>query len=267
MVLELGTVSRPSSDDAFAVRLSSGPLTCSSFIVATGGKSIPKIGATGLGYTLAQQFGLRVTETRPALVPLTFEPRILERLGARCPRISTEAIATANGKSFREALLFTHRGLSGPAILHFELLARARVTRSASIWRWCFRSPTCWPKRAGQRRGCRCRPFSRHSCPSGWRRCWPDIALGASSATSPTPRSPRWRRIWGAGPSSPPEQGFRTAEVTLGGVDTRDLDSTTLAARQVPGCISRGMRRRDGRLGGYNFQWAWSSGCAAGQVA
>src|SRR3569833_1656921 len=107
------------ADAGFRLRLSSGEVEASSLVIATGGKSIPKMGATGLGYKLAEQFGLKVTETRPALVPLAIAPRLHERL-APLSGISTEAIATANGKSFREALLFTHRGLSGPAILQIS---------------------------------------------------------------------------------------------------------------------------------------------------
>ena len=120
---------------AFVVRLSSGEVAAPSLVLATGGKSIPKMGATGLSYRLAEQFGLAVTETRPALVPLTFEPRILETL-APLSGISTEAIVSANGRSFREALLFTHRGLSGPAIL-----------QASSYWRGAdVPSPsTCCP--------------------------------------------------------------------------------------------------------------------------
>ena len=107
------------TDTGFTVRLASGEIACTSFIVATGGKSIPKMGATGLGYRLAEQFGLAVAETRPALVPLMFEPGILSRL-APLAGISADVVATAGGKSFREALLFTHRGLSGPAILQIS---------------------------------------------------------------------------------------------------------------------------------------------------
>src|SRR6185369_5529830 len=107
------------TETGFRVRLSTGETTAQSLVIATGGKSIPKMGATGLGYKLAEQFGLVVTETRPALVPLTFEPRILERL-APLSGIAVDATVTANKKTFREAMLFTHRGLSGPSILQIS---------------------------------------------------------------------------------------------------------------------------------------------------
>ncbi|HVX80746.1 MAG TPA: aminoacetone oxidase family FAD-binding enzyme, partial [Devosiaceae bacterium] len=119
--LALGTTveSVDKGDEGFLVRLSSGPVGSTSLVIATGGKSIPKMGATGLGYDLARQFGLAVTETRPGLVPLTCEPGALERLKPLAG-ISAEVDAEANGRRFREALLFTHRGLSGPAILQIS---------------------------------------------------------------------------------------------------------------------------------------------------
>src|SRR5687767_3562857 len=121
VTLELGTVLEQveKAGTGFQVALSTGPLTCASLVVASGGKSIPKMGASGLGYKLAAEFGLRVTATRPALVPLTFEPRMLEKL-APLAGVSADVVATAGGMSFREALLFTHRGLSGPAILQIS---------------------------------------------------------------------------------------------------------------------------------------------------
>src|SRR3569623_2130141 len=120
--VEIETVEKTGA--GFAVQLSTGHIQTKSLVIATGGKSIPKMGATGLGYRLAEQFGLKLTESRPARVPQTIEPRILARL-APLSGLSTDAIATANGKSFREALLFTHRGLSGPAILQISSYWRA----------------------------------------------------------------------------------------------------------------------------------------------
>src|SRR5689334_9794167 len=121
VTLELGATIEAvdKTDSGLHVRLSSGEVAAQSLVIATGGKSIPKMGATGLAYRLAEQFGLAVTQTRPALVPLTFEPRILEKL-APLSGISTDATATANRKTFREALLFSHRGLCGLAILQIS---------------------------------------------------------------------------------------------------------------------------------------------------
>src|SRR5262249_40982309 len=132
--LELGTTIEAidKTEAGFRVRLSAGEIEAQSLVIATGGKSIPKMGATGFGYRVAGPFGLSVTETRPALVPLTFEPRMLEKL-APLSGVSTEATVTANRKTFREALLFTHRGLSGPAILQGSSYWREGDTISVNL--------------------------------------------------------------------------------------------------------------------------------------
>ena len=268
--LELGTTIEAvdKTDDGFRVRLSSGEVTATSLIVATGGKSIPKMGATGFGYKLAEQFGLVVTETRPALVPLTFEPRILERL-APLSRIAVDAIATANKKTFREAMLFTHRGLSGPSILQISSywregdaivvnllpdidvvaeLRQARQNTPRSALQTVLSDVL--PKRLAQMLA-------------------EDIALpgmiGDASDKKLAAVAESLTR-WTLKPTG--SEGYRTAEVTLGGVDTAGLNSTTMEARNVPGLYIIGeVVDVTGWLGGYNFQWAWASGWAAGQVA
>lgn len=256
------------TDGGFSIRLSSGLVTAQSFVVASGGKSIPKMGATNLGYRLAEQFGLRVTETRPALVPLTFEPRILERL-APLAGVGTEVVASAGGKSFREALLFTHRGLSGPAILQIssywregepisidfvpdldlaEVLRRARKEAPKLALQTVLAQHL--PRRLAQ-------ILAEEIGFGGQIGDFSDAKFAAVEAHL---------RRWTVKPTG--TEGYRTAEVTLGGVDTRDLDSTTMAARKVPGLYVIGeCVDVTGWLGGYNFQWAWSSGWAAGQVA
>jgi predicted Rossmann fold flavoprotein len=256
------------SDAGFRVRLSSGEIEAKSLIVATGGKSIPKMGASHLGYHLAEQFGLKLIETRPALVPLTFEPRILERL-APLSGISKEAIVSANRKSFREALLFTHRGLSGPAILQIssywregdaltiDLLPDTDVTAALKAAR--STSPRLQlqtvladhlPRRLAQMLA---EDFAR----PGMIGDFSDKKI-ATAATA--------LKRWTLKPTG--SEGYRTAEVTLGGVDTAGLDSTTMQARTIPGLYIIGeVVDVTGWLGGYNFQWAWSSGWAAGQVA
>jgi predicted Rossmann fold flavoprotein len=256
------------ADGGFSLRLSSGNFTCASLIIATGGKSIPKMGATSLGYRLAEQFGLRVTETRPALVPLTFEPSALAKL-APLAGISTEATISANGKGFTEALLFTHRGLSGPAILQIssywregdalaidllpgtdamEFLQRARKETPKLALQTVFSARL--PKRLAQMLA-------------------EDIGLPGQvgdMSDAKFRQAAAFLKAWAVKPVS--TEGYRTAEVTLGGVDTRDLDSTTMAARTVPGLHVIGeVVDVTGWLGGYNFQWAWASGWAAGQVA
>ena len=268
--LELATTieSVEKSDAGFRVRLSSGEVAASSLVVATGGKSIPKMGATGLGYKLAEQFGLKLTETRPALVPLTFEPRILEHL-APLAGISTDATVSANGRSFREALLFTHRGLSGPSILQvssywregdaitvgllpdMDVAATLKAARTATP-RLALQTVLSdhLPKRLAQM-------LAEDIDLSGMIGDFSDkkIVMVAEALTR-----------WTLKPTG--SEGYRTAEVTLGGVDTDGLSSTTMEARDVPGLYVIGeVVDVTGWLGGYNFQWAWASGWAAGQVA
>ena len=256
------------TETGFRVRLSTGEIAAQSLVVATGGKSIPKMGATGFGYKLAEQFGLKVTETRPALVPLTFEPRILERLGP-LSGIAVDATVSANGKSFREAMLFTHRGLSGPSILQIssywregdaitvgllpdiDILAGLRQARQNTP-RSALQTvlSEVLPKRLAQM-------LAEDIDLPGMIGDFSDkkIAAVADALTH-----------WTLKPTG--SEGYRTAEVTLGGVDTAGLNSTTMEARNVPGLYIVGeVVDVTGWLGGYNFQWAWASGWAAGQVA
>jgi predicted Rossmann fold flavoprotein len=226
------------------------------------------MGATGFGYKLAEQFGLKLTETRPALVPLTFEPRILERI-APLAGIGVDATATANKKTFREAMLFTHRGLSGPAILQISsywregdpisvnllpdmdvlaMLKDARQTTPKIALQTVLAAHL--PKRLAQMLG-------------------EDIALAGmigDASDKKLAAAAETLTRWTMKPTG--SEGYRTAEVTLGGVDTAGLNSTTMEARTVPGLYIIGeVVDVTGWLGGYNFQWAWASGWAAGQVA
>ena len=268
-VLELGTEIEAveKAEAGFVVRLSSGPVTGFSLVIATGGKSIPKMGATGLGYRLAEQFGLKLVETRPALVPLTFEPRMLERL-APLAGISTEAVVTANGKGFREALLFTHRGLSGPAVLQVSSYWRegdpiaVRLLPDADVTAMLKDARANTPRLALQT------VLSGHLPKRLAQMLADEIGLNgmigdASDKKLATVADALMR--WTLKPTG--SEGYRTAEVTLGGVDTEGLNSTTMEARTVPGLYVIGeVVDVTGWLGGYNFQWAWASGWAAGQV-
>jgi len=254
--------------DGFRLALPQGAVECRSLVVASGGKSIPKMGATGFGYDLAAQFGLKVTETRPALVPLTLEPTMLERLKPLAG-VSVDAVAACGKTRFAEAMLFTHRGLSGPAILQissywreggeievsmlpgmdlFEELRAARARNGRQALQTALSG--FLPKRLAQliaesEKG----PVNLAD--------WSDKSLRRIEAAVN-----RWR-FKPAG-----SEGYRTAEVTLGGVDTHELDSKTMEAKTVPGLYFVGeVVDVTGWLGGYNFQWAWSSGWCAGQVA
>jgi len=270
VTLQLGTSLERAekTENGFRLALSGGPVTCASLIVASGGKSIPKMGATGLGYQLATQFGLRVTETRPALVPLTFEPGMLERL-APLAGVAADVTVSANKKTFAEAMLFTHRGLSGPAILQIssfwregdaigidllpgldlaETLRRARKETPKLALQTVLGEHL--PKRLAQMKA-------------------EEIGLPGQIGDLSDAKFARVEaalKHWTIKPTG--SEGYRTAEVTLGGVDTADLDSATMAARNVSGLHFIGeCLDVTGWLGGYNFQWAWSSGWAAGQVA
>jgi hypothetical protein len=264
--VEIGAVRREAA--GFVVETAQGAIAAQSLIVATGGKSIPKMGATGLGYRLAGQFGLGLVETRPALVPLSFAEQDL----AQCAPLSGIArdARVSHGKTgFDEALLFTHRGLSGPAILQISSYWREGDTievdlapgrdMAAELATIRQQGGRLAPHNALARllpeklAGAICAELGL----SGRLADLGNAALGRIGA-----RVHRWQvRPVGS-------EGYRTAEVTLGGVSTADLDAKTLAARQVPGLYFVGeVVDVTGWLGGYNFQWAWSSGWAAGQVA
>jgi predicted Rossmann fold flavoprotein len=258
------------SETGFLLTLSAGPeqIHCQSLVVATGGKSIPKMGASDFGYRLAARFGLAVTETRPALVPLVFDDRMLARLKPLAG-IGVAARVRCGPASFEEAILFTHRGLSGPAILQissywregddiaiallpeidvFETLRDGRKANGRQML--STRLSELLPKRLA-------RMIADEQDIAGTLADLSDAAL---------------RRIddsvnaWSVRPSG--SEGYRTAEVTLGGVDTKGLDSRTMAVKAVPGLYFIGeVVDVTGWLGGYNFQWAWSSGWCAGQAA
>jgi predicted Rossmann fold flavoprotein len=252
----------------FLLRLQAGAVGCRSLVVATGGKSIPKMGATGFGYDLARQFGLAVVETRPALVPLTLEPTLLERL-APLAGVAVDAVAACGRTAFAEAMLFTHRGLSGPAILQissywregdeialsllpgvnlFEELRAARAQNGRQALQTALSA--FLPKRLAQL------VADGEKGPANLADYSDKRLRGIDEAVN------RWR-FKPAG-----SEGYRTAEVTLGGVDTGELDSRTMEARRVPGLYFIGeVVDVTGWLGGYNFQWAWSSGWCAGQAA
>ncbi|MGB3337003.1 MAG: NAD(P)/FAD-dependent oxidoreductase [Devosia sp.] len=268
LVLETSVESVSQEEGGFAIQLSTSSITADSLVVATGGKSIPKMGASGLGHQLATQFGLRLTETRPALVPLTFETGALERL-KELSGIAADAIVSHGKTAFEEALLFTHRGLSGPAILQISSYWRegdsievdllphqnaGEVIRAARKANPKVQVQTVLgsvlPKKLAQLLG------DELDMP-GMIGDFSDKKLAVVEAVL---------EAWTLKPVG--SEGYRTAEVTLGGVDTRDLDAKTMAARNVPGLYFVGeVVDVTGWLGGYNFQWAWASGWAAGQVA
>jgi predicted Rossmann fold flavoprotein len=255
-------------DDGFAIALGgegAAKIRCRQFVVACGGKSIPKMGASGLGYQIAGQFGLAVTETRPALVPLTFGEDVLA--GFRdMAGVAADVRVTCGKTAFDEALLFTHRGLSGPAIL--QISSYWRETESIRI-AFLPRQDVFAALRASRQEN------GRRSIPNtlgeilpkrlaaylaeahGWAGPIGDASDKKLAAIASTIQG------WDVMPIG--SEGYRTAEVTLGGVDTSGLNSRTMAAKAVDGLYFIGeVVDVTGWLGGYNFQWAWSSGWAAG---
>jgi len=255
------------SGATFELRLSTGPVSCASLVIATGGKSIPKMGATGFAYRVAEQFGLAVTETRPGLVPLTFEPNLQERIKPLAG-VSTEARVAHGGTSFDEALLFTHRGLSGPAILQISSYWREGDAISVDlapgddVFAILREARQLAGKQEAQTVLARTLP-----------KALAQFIVTEAAASGPLAdlNDDALRRIadtvhrWTVKPSG--SEGYRTAEVTLGGIDTGGLDQKTMEAKSVPGLHVIGEAVDvTGWLGGYNFQWAWSSGWAAGQA-
>ncbi|MEQ1403666.1 NAD(P)/FAD-dependent oxidoreductase [Neorhizobium sp. Rsf11] len=254
--------------DGFRIVTSDGPVEAGALVVATGGKSIPKMGATGFAYEIARQFGFKIVEPRPALVPLTLDPNLLEKL-APLSGIAAPAEVRHGKTTFREALLFTHRGLSGPSILQISsywregdditlviepdldiaaILRAARKTNGRQAAQTVLAETL--PKRLAQffaeSRGLQ----NTHLA---------DLSDKAIDGLATSIQS------WTIRPAG--SEGYRTAEVTLGGIDTFELDSKTMQAKAVPGLYFIGeCVDVTGWLGGYNFQWAWASGHVCGEA-
>ena len=279
MGLSVDGVSR--DGDLFEARLSDGTVArARSLVLATGGKSIPKMGATGWAYDTARQFGLRVTDTRPALVPLTFEAGLLETL-APLAGLSVEAVVShrvpadrgapgrpAGETRFAEGLLFTHRGLSGPSIL--QISSYWREGEAITVRMAPGEDVHARLKAAKEENGKQMvHTALGHITPRRLAEsiCEREGVKGklAEVGDKALRRLDEAVNAWTVKPVG--SEGYRTAEVTLGGVATEGLDQQTMEARAVPGLYVIGEAVDvTGWLGGYNFQWAWSSGWAAGQV-
>jgi predicted Rossmann fold flavoprotein len=262
----LGAVRREGA--GFDVETARGPVRAASVIVATGGKSIPKMGATGFGYQLAESFGLPLVETRPALVPLTFAEQELSWM-TPLAGVALPARVGCGRVAFDEAVLFTHRGLSGPAILQISSYWREGQAIGLDL---CPGVDVAAALRGAKQENGRAllRSHLARLVPEKLaRHIEADLGLEAPLGTLSNvvlDQVARQMRDWPLRPVG--SEGYRTAEVTLGGVDTDALDARTMEAKGVPGLYFVGeVVDVTGWLGGYNFQWAWSSGWAAGQVA
>lgn len=255
-------------DAGYHVRTSLGLFKAESLVIATGGKSIPKMGATGFGYSVAEQFAIRLIETCPALVPLTFGSHDLLAL-ANLSGTALPARVSCGDACFEEGMLFTHRGLSGPSIL--QISSYWSAGEEISIDLSDGRDLAQKLKEDRQQAG-------RISIKNALAKYFPEkvasllvaqSGLGGNLADQNNAKLDGLAEMitnWQLRPTG--TEGYRTAEVTLGGVNTDDLNARTMESRSQPGLYFIGeVVDVTGWLGGYNFQWAWSSGWAAGQVA
>ncbi len=253
--------------DRFIVETDRGRFATASLVIATGGPSIPKMGSSRFGYEIARQFGLKVVEPRPGLVPLTFDAGTLAKLDGLAG-VSVPARVSLGKTSFSEDMLFTHRGLSGPVILQISSYWRAGDTiivdlmPGTDMFRCLKESKAKQPRKE-------MRTVLAQYLPKGLAHRIADWSASDGRLADTPDKS--LRRVanqinaWSIVPSG--SEGMRTAEVTVGGIDTNDLSSKTMEARSVPGLYFIGETVDvTGHLGGFNFQWAWASGHACGQV-
>jgi predicted Rossmann fold flavoprotein len=255
----------------FFARTANAEFRAPTLVVATGGLSIPKIGATSFGYDLARQFGLAIREPWPGLVPLTLSAEDCSRY-CNLAGVSTEVIASVitqdGGQQFREKMLITHRGLSGPAILQIssyweehwkkphpiliDLAPGSEITAA-------FRESTT-PRNLSTLRA-ELRKFLPHRLADRWL----DLHTPASWTNQALADLEKQMHAWAVSPAG--TEGYEKAEVTAGGVDTDELSAKTMESRKIPGLFFIGeVVDVTGHLGGFNFQWAWASGAAAGRA-
>lgn len=259
-------VRRVERTDKFRVETEQGSFSSASLVVATGGLSIPQLGATDFGYQLARQFDLRIEPTRPALVPLTLPAETQARF-TDLSGVSLDALAECGGASFRENILVTHRGLSGPAILQVSSYWQRGETISLNLLPDTDARALLFEQ---QQTESELATVLGRQLPRRFAQAWCKLYAPSKSLRQLTEReinalADRLER-WQITPAG--TEGYKKAEVTAGGVSTAELSSRTLEAKRVPGLYFVGeVVDVTGQLGGYNFQWAWASGYAAGQFA
>ncbi len=246
----------------FVVRMESEELRAPVLVVATGGLSIPKMGATSFGYELAKQFGLKIQPTRPALVPL-----ILGKHGQKqycdLAGVSAEVIASLDGVAFREKMLITHRGLSGPAILQISSYWERGSAITLDLAPGRELAPAV--QRAKYRNLPELIAALQGSLPRRFAERWVELHEPESLSNAGLEKFEQEVHAWSVLPAE--TEGYEKAEVTAGGVDTDELSSKTMESRKVPGLFFIGeVVDVTGHLGGFNFQWAWASGAAAGRA-
>lgn len=246
---------------AVLVRAAHDEFRAKSLVVATGGLSIPKMGATSFGYDVAHQFGLKIVEPRPALVPLLFNLQDRQNY-SDLTGVSAEVVASIDKHQFREKMLFTHRGLSGPSIL--QISSYWKKGGSVTIDLAPERDITA-PVRNGTRRDLPAlKSAFRAALPQRLGERWVELHDPTSWTNHALAEVERLAHNWTVVPDG--TEGYDKAEVTAGGVDTNELSSKTMECRNVPGLYFIGeVVDVTGHLGGFNFQWAWASGFCAGQ--
>jgi predicted Rossmann fold flavoprotein len=252
-------------DGQFLVETTAGLFQAESVVVATGGLSIPKMGATDFGYRLAEQFGLRIVECRPGLVPLVFSAEDRERW-CDLAGVSAEVVAEAGARqrrgSFREKMLVTHRGLSGPAMLQVSSYWRAGEQIAIDLAPGVNVTAPLLTRNA-RRDSAAAVLAVRAVLPSRMAERWVALHEPADWTNASLARMEQQLHAWQVTPAG--TEGYGKAEVTAGGVDTDELDAKTMQCRKVPGLFFIGeVVDVTGWLGGYNFQWAWASGVSAG---
>ncbi|MEO5971376.1 MAG: NAD(P)/FAD-dependent oxidoreductase [Bdellovibrionia bacterium] len=258
----------PGEEDKFSVETSAGHFTCSSLVIATGGLSIPKIGASPFGYELAAQFGLKIVPTVPALDGFKFKDAEVQSFN-KLAGISVDCSITSNEVTFRENILFTHTGLSGPAALQASLHWSAGdpiqidLLPDLDCFGWFMGKKQQGSRALVKNLLCELLPsrFAEHFCDLYFPSQLPLPQVSEKALLSFCQKL----KAWTLTPSG--TVGYSKAEVTRGGVDTDELSSKTLESKKIPGLFFIGeVVDVTGWLGGYNFQWAWASGWAAGQV-
>ena len=251
-------------EERFLLRAGGDEFRAASLVVATGGLSIPKMGATGFGYDLARQFGLKILEPSPALVPFIFNKDDAAHF-CDLAGVSAEVIASIGAQSFREKMLITHRGLSGPAIL--QISSYWKPGQPVSLDLAPERELTAElrdPKKPRDLTSAKA--AFRTALPNRFAERWLDVYPPHGWSNQALDELERFAHNWKITPAG--TEGYAKAEVTAGGVDTDELSARTMESRKVPGLYFIGeVVDVTGQLGGFNFQWAWASGFSAGQAA
>lgn len=255
---------------SFSIQTNQGSFRSSSLVIATGGLSIAPLGATDFGYRIARQFGLRIEEPRPALVPLTLTSQMLKQL-AKLSGVSLEALVSCAGKDskdraeFRENILITHRGLSGPAILQISTYWKRGTPISINL---LPEKDVYEMLRSNQSSGIELANLLSRHLPKRFAQAWCELYAVSTPLKQYDAAEIRdiAQKVHNMQITPAGTEGFKKAEVTAGGVATTELSSQTMEAKRVAGLYFIGeVVDVTGQLGGYNFQWAWASGYAAGQ--